>query len=390
RGGGFRFFALVVFLGVPAAAGVTADGSLKTLYSYTRSPISKRLHWGDMTRARLSLKAETPEPDRGWALRAEADYDHEIRVGTRLNSPEHRQFGAGEPERYFTMDQHVSSGTDGEWRHLLYRGWVEAEAAGWKARFGRQRVAWGTGKIWNPVDVLNPYQPTTLEREERLGLEALSLRRGIGEVGQAEAVWAFEESWAKSDLLGRVRGNPGGADLALLGGKLAGSTGSWLAGGELAWDLRGGTLHSEVSYTDLELRTPFWRGLVGYEYGFTADPPLSVLEDFWFNVEWFHNGRGRDNPARYDVGLLRGGREVALGRDYGGVAMKKELHPLLYIELSWLRNLRDASHFLSPSVNWNAVGDLHVFAGWQRFGGRPVTEFGRQPDAFYSGAQLFF
>ena len=53
----------------------------------------------------------------------------------------------------------------------------------------------------------------------------------------------------KPDLLtgpGQLRG----ADLALLGGKLAGSTGSWLAG-ELAWDVRGGTLHGELSYTDL-------------------------------------------------------------------------------------------------------------------------------------------
>ena len=36
------------------------------------------------------------------------------------------------------------------------------------------------------------------------------------------------------------------------------------------------------------------------------------------------------------------------------------------------------------------MGDLHLFAGWQRFGGRPVTEFGRQPDAFYSGAHYYF
>ena len=174
---------LSVLLALPAAAGVSADGSLKTLYHYSRSPLTRRQHWGDLNRARVSLKAATPEAEGGLSLRAEADYDHELRVGSQLNSLESRTFGLAEPDEFLTMEQTISSDTDASWRHRLYRGWVEAEYAGWKARFGRQRVAWGTGKIWNAVDVLNPYQPTTLERDERLGVDAVSLRTGLGATG---------------------------------------------------------------------------------------------------------------------------------------------------------------------------------------------------------------
>lgn len=379
---------LALALAVPAGAGVSAGGDLKTLYSYSRSPLDRRQHWSDLNRARLSLKADTGEGR--WVLRSEVDYDHEVRLGTQLRSLESRTFGLAEPDTFLSLDQTISSGTDASWRHRLYRGWVEAELDGFKARFGRQRVAWGTGKIWNAVDVLNPYQPTTLEREERLGVDAVSLRKGAGDTGLLETVWALGHEWKDTDLLGRGRGNFHGADLALLGGHVAGSTASWMMGGELAYDVYEGTLHGELSYTDLETRTPFWRGVLGYEYGFNADPPWAPLKDLWFNAEWYHNGRGVDDPVRYAVDLVRQGREVALGRDYGGLAVKKELYPLLNIELTWLRNLRDASHFLSPSVNWNPMGDLHVFAGYQRFGGRPITEFARQPDVFYSGAQYFF
>ena len=381
-------FLLALLLAAPAAAGLDVGGELKTLYSYSRSSFDRRQHWGDLSRARLSLKADAG--GGAWALRSEVDYDHEVRLGTQLKSFESRRFGLAEPETFLTMDQTVSSGTDASWRHRLYRGWVEAEAGGFKARFGRQRVAWGTGKIWNAVDVLNPYQPTTLERTERLGVDAVSVRKGVGETGLVEAVWALASDWKDTDLLGRGRGNVHGADLALLGGHVAGSTDSWMLGGELAYDVREGTLHGELSYTDLATRTPFWRGVLGYEYGFNADPPWAPLKDLWVNVEWFHNGRGVDDPVRYDVALLRRGRDVSLGRDYGGLALKKELHPLFYVELSWLRNLRDASHFLSPSANWNPWGDLHLSAGYQRFGGRRVTEFARQPDVFYSAAQYFF
>lgn len=385
--------ACILILSTPAWAGIEAAGTLKTLYWYSRSPLTGREHWLDLNRARLSLKAERRPPGEGqapWALRAAVDYDHELRFGTQLRSLESRLFGLGEPERYLRMDGTLDSGTDAGWRHRIYRGWAEAATGGWALRFGRQRVAWGTGKLWSPTDVLNPYQPTTLEKDERLGVDALHARRGLGGSGQGEAVWGLGSSWVDSDLLARLRGNAAGADLALLGGKVAGSTGSWMAGGETAWDLGGGSLHGEWTYTDLERRTPFWRAMLGYEYSFSADPGFKLLKDLWLNLEYFHNGRGQTTPARYDLGLLRTGRESALARDYLGTALKKELHPLFFIELVCLQNLSDQSRFISPSATWNPWRELHLSAGWQSFAGRPRTEYGRLPNVGSLQAQYFF
>ncbi|MDE2291378.1 MAG: hypothetical protein KGL53_04785, partial [Elusimicrobia bacterium] len=319
-----------------------------------------------------------------------ADYDHELRVGSYLKTPESRLYGLREPDTYLTMDQTISSGTGASWRHRLYRGWVEAQAGGVTARFGRQRVAWGTGKIWNPVDVLNPYQPTALEGDERQGLDALTLRRGVGATGQVEAVWGLAGSWAGTDLMGRVRGNVDDADLALMGGKVAGSTGSWLAGGEAAWDLWGGSLHGELSYSALKTRTPFWRFMGGYEYSFSEAPPFHFLKDVWVDAEYFHNGRGRADPARYDFSLLLSGREVAVGQDYAGVTAKKDLTPLLTAQATWLQNIRDGSQFLCPSLDWNALNNLHLVGGWQRLGGGRRSEYGRYPNVAYAQAQYYF
>ena len=377
------------------AAPFEASGSLKTLYSLSRSPLNGRQHWLDLSRARLALKGEKAGPDAGggepaWALRAQAEYDHELRFGSQLRSPESRLLGLSEPPAFLTMDQTISSGTDAGWRHRLYRGWVEAAGAGWTARFGRQRVAWGTGKIWNPVDILNPYQPTALEREERFGVDALLVRRGLGAVGAAEAVYGLGRSWVETDLLARARTNAAGADVALMGGKVSGSTGSWMAGGETALDFLEGNLHGEWTYTVLETRTPFWRAMAGYEYSFSSDPPLGLLKDVWVDAEFFHNGRGRTDSRRYDPGLLRTGREVALAKSYLGLALKKELHPLLSVELSVLQNLDDASRFISPAASWNAWRDLHLSAGLQAYAGRPQSEYGRLPNTAFAQAQWFF
>ncbi|MFX8565689.1 hypothetical protein ABTL91_18930, partial [Acinetobacter baumannii] len=90
------------------------------------------------------------------------------------------------------------------------RAWIGVEDEGGALRAGRQRIAWGTGKIWNPTDVVNPYQPTSIERDERRGVDALYAREGLGALGQAELVWAGEDRWVDHQLLARGRADLGG------------------------------------------------------------------------------------------------------------------------------------------------------------------------------------
>ena len=81
---------------------------------------------------------------------------------------------------------------------------------------------------------------------------------------------------------------------------------------------------------------------------------------------------------------------MALARDYIGVGFTKELHPLVKLELYQIVNLNDSSHFLNPSITWNAVRSLYLTAGIQRFGGSIASEYGRLPNIAYAQAQYFF
>ncbi|MFC1679957.1 hypothetical protein ACFL2T_07090, partial [Elusimicrobiota bacterium] len=234
--------AAVVVCCVPAVPAVAApsiavSGYVKNLYRYSRSPLGDEPYWVDLTRARVKLDAKLPlaqpagdpgSPRR--SVRVHLEYDHELRAGTYFDTLDYELFGLAEPQSYLTMEQAISTGTDAHYRHLLYRGWVELRSGPWRARFGRQRIAWGTGKLWNPTDFLNPYRPVSLEREERRGVDSASVRRGIGALGRGEAVYTLADRWPGSDLLGRVSGNAANTDISLSGGKVAGSTSSWTIG----------------------------------------------------------------------------------------------------------------------------------------------------------------
>lgn len=288
------------------------------------------------------------------------------------------------------MEQVVSTSATHDYRHSLYRGWLGVEGNAGVLRFGRQRIAWGTGKLWNPTDLLNPYQPATVEREERRGVDALYGRLALGDLSQAELAWAPEERWPEHFLLGRLKTNRSGWDMSVLGGKAASSTDSWVLGGDFAGTLLEGTLHGELSYTDLKTRTPFWKAGLGFDYTFTSDTRLWGLKDAAVVVEYFHNGAGVDETARYDFGRLRGGREIALGRNYVGMTVSKDPHPLWKLECAVLANAGDGSILAMPSLTWNALDDLHLTAGFQRFGGPKRAEFGRAANLTYLQAQYYF
>lgn len=371
-----------------ALAKASTSGYLKTLYHYTRSPVARRPYWLDLNRARLGLELSRRVGEADAAVHA--DYDHELRAGSWFRTPEYRAAGLREPDSYLDMDQTISTGGSYQYRHRLYRAWAAVEGEQWSARFGRQRVAWGSGKIWNPTDVLNPFEPTSIERDERRGVDSLYLRRGLGALGQAEAAWALGDRWASTDLLGRLRGNAGGTDVAFMGGKVAGSSGSWITGGDFSANLWEGNLHGEWTYTQPGTRTSYWRGMLGYEYTLSTTFPVRALRELWVLAEYYHNGRGETDPARYQPALLLSGREIALARNYLGLGLQKELHPLVNAEVHQVLNLDDDSHFLNASLAWNAVADLYLTAGLERFAGSRRSEFGRSANLLYLQGQWFF
>lgn len=362
-----------------SAVSIEPGGYLKDVYQYSASAIDGRPYYLNTARARLSLDAKAS------IFRGHVDYDHEVLAGSYFRTREFQVFGLGEPATYWDADQAISTGDTVQWRHRLYRGWLGADRGDTVVRFGRQRIAWGTGKLWNPTDVLNPYQPLSVERDQRRGVDALYARQGFGNFTQLEAAWALEDVWARQSLLARAKSHWGEYDASLMGGKVAGSSDSWAVGGDFAGNLFEGTLHGEWLY-----RAPDWKGDVGYEYTFPAETKLWALRDAAIVVEYLHSGSGARDTARYDTAALIQGREVTLARDYFGFTYSKDVHALLKAELVVLQNADDGSNFFSPSLQWNALDNLYLTLGLQRFGGPKRTEFGRPANLLFAMAQYYF
>jgi hypothetical protein len=375
---------LVLLLAAPAAAEVKVSGYLKNIWQYTASEIGDRPYYLDTARARLTVDAGQS------AFKEHVDFDNQVAAGSFFGTPDFKTFGYAPPTPWLTMQRTISTGTANGYGIGAYRAWVGVEDERGVFRAGRQRIAWGTGKIWNPTDVLNPYSPTSVERDERRGVDALYARAGIGTLGQAELVWAGQDRWVDHQLLARGRGSFGGWDASLLGGKVAGSTASFMVGGDFAGTVLDGTLHGEWAAFHPESRTPYWKAGLGWDYTVDSETGLRWLKDAAFVIEYYHAGNGQTNPARYNFAPVLSGSEVSVAQNYFGSSFSEDLHPLLKLEMFALANADDGSTFFSPSLTWNALNNLYLTAALQRFGGERRTEYGRNPNQTALTVQYYF
>lgn len=368
----------------PARAQLEFSGYLKDFWQYSHDPLDYRPYNLNTTRLRLTVDANAS------IFQGHADFDNQLAAGSFFRTEEFKVYGYNPVSPWLTMQRTISTGTLNGYGIGAYRAWVGVKGEEGVVRAGRQRIAWGTGKIWNPTDVLNPYQPTSVEPEERRGVDALYARAGLGALGQAEYVWAPNDTWPQHAMLGRLHGNASGWDWSLMGGKTAVSTASVMAGGDFAGTVLEGTLHGEAAWFSPQVRTPYWKAGLGYDYTVPADSRWRYLRDTAFVVEYFHAGNGVTNPAQYSFGPILLGNEVTVSQNYFGVTYSKDLHPLLKLSAVAIVNADDGSTFAAPSLTWNALNNLYLSASVQRFGGGRVTEFGRMPNLSVLTAQYYF
>jgi hypothetical protein len=110
---------------------------------------------------------------------------------------------AGVPDdarRLFDFTRSIADGGDSEFVHRLDRFWVGFSGDKVVVRAGRQALSWGNGLFFAPMDLVNPFDPTTIDTEYKSGDDMLygQYLRDNGDDVQAAAV--FRRDPESSDL----------------------------------------------------------------------------------------------------------------------------------------------------------------------------------------------
>jgi hypothetical protein len=250
-------------------------------------------------------------------------------------------------------------------------------------RMGRQAITWGNGLVFNPMDLFNPFAPTDVERDYKIGDDMVTAQFPAGDLGEVQVLYVprrdpadHDVKWSQSSLAGKLHFALGMTEFDLMGASHyedyvvgVGSTGYL---GDTAWRM-------DATWTFLDEDSDS----SGYA-SFVANMDYSWVwwkKNFYGFLEFYFNGLGEDEYSDVftDADLIERierGELFTVGRTYLTGLVQMEVHPLFSVYLSVINNLHDPSGIVQPRAIWNFAENFELTIGANVAYGSEDTEFG--------------
>ena len=369
--------ALFFFIATCALAdgeAVMFKGYYKNLLMQSRTVFPQAENYTlDLNRLRLEVRGRPAD----W-LGFEVQYDNEALLGSYLDTAQFAQLKAARATTYWDLEGNYVDSQSLLLRHRVHRSFVSLNTAAVDATLGRQRIAWGSGRMWNPTDLFNPYNPAQLERNERTGVDAVLVDKNFSALSRLSFAYAPQRNAPASRAV-RYRTNFASMDMALMAGEFRDTR---VAGFEFSGRIGDAGVYGEAAHTRPKAGDAFARGVLGAEYAFANTLTIGA--------EYYWNGEGRTQRSRYDFVRMFAGEIQNVAKHYTGVHLKYDVTPLLRSENHLILNHDDASRFLAFNLVYSLSSNWDAAAGMQLFSGDTDSEYGRFHNVYYAYLQRFF
>jgi len=384
--------------------------------------LGRRDVWQSLTRVRTRLDLRA-----GPHVSAVATWDHELLAGI-LDTFE-GEFGRSlATEPFFDLEGDVDlfglreEGHRMRWRHVLYRGFLRVETQRFDLVAGRQRIPWGVGRLWNPIDRFNAIPPLAIEADQSPGVDAIDLKIRASGFSFLELAWAPADG-ADDLYAARWHGVLRDVDYSLVAGFFEEA---WTFGGDLAANLGGAAARLELVYVDPSrkfwpLATPEPREVPAYvQVVVSLDYHLDVGRGLYLLVEYYYNGNatgfGRGNagglepffestseappgmpafvagpfPTAGSTDRFAGNRVVTATKHQTGFQAGYDLNAVVRANLIVLYDWNGTSAAFFPSLSAAPLDALELSLGAQVFAGSERSQYGAAERLFFVTAEWFF
>ncbi len=237
-------------------------------------------------------------------------------------------------------------------RSSIYRAHITYHGEKHLLKLGLQRIPFGVGRIYNPIDIFNPIDITEVETDERKGTEALRYEYAINQLSNLDL------TLSKHKRALRLKGYLEVADIALI----------LLKDHQKNLEIIGYEIEGELPQSNITFRSEggrfeekqkneiYYHYIVGAEYGF--ENSLTLLGEFHHNT--LHNHK-----------------HFALNLSY-------QPSPLWILNAITLQNIDDKSILLSPSLTYSLSDESTLQMGIFFYDGKQNSEFSQLEDRFFT------
>jgi len=285
--------------------------------------------------------------------------------------------------RLMDLTHVIHNGAEGAFYHRLDRLFLAIDRSWGSVRLGRQAVTWGNGMIFNPMDLFNPFAPTDVVRDYKVGDDMALFLRPVGENGDLQVIGVPRRNpengaveWDESAVGSKLRLPWGTTEWTLLA---AVNHDTIVAGGGAVGYLAGAAWRVDATWTVLPPDRPsggYLSAVANIDISWTG-----WNKNFYGFLEAHYNGLGLDDYSDAAdtpdlAAALARGEAFTLGRLYLVPHIGIELHPLFNAYVTFINNLEDPSGIIQPRCVWSITEDLEFMAGATLYWGGSGTEFG--------------
>ncbi len=320
------------------------------------------------------------------ALRSGDSIEFSRALGDLLRQNELQSRPGTDAARLIDLSTRLDQGNRHELRQRADRLNVRYQGENWNVVVGREAVSYGGGLVFHPMDLLNPFSPTAVDKDFKPGEDLIQIQRRLGADGEFSVLGvgrrddAGDPTLEASSFALHYRGLAGSLEIELLSGRHLQDE---VLGVGVRWPIGGALVRTDLVTTRLDRGNQIRiSGLVNADYSFTsADHPVHIF------AEYYHNGfgvrdltPGRPLPTALSARLQRGEVHVVM-RDYLALGGTISWHPLVTQTLVLVNNLQDDSAFLQSTLTFDLSSAQQLDVGMlvqtgstgEEFGGRPVA-----------------
>ncbi len=285
--------------------------------------------------------------------------------------------------RFFDLTKTIDEDDSHILYHRLDRFSLTLQPTWGTIRIGRQALTWGNGLLFNPMDLFNPFAPTDIERDYKVGDDMVTTQFTIEKIGGIQLLYVprrdpadHNVKWSNSSLAGKFHFATGTTEFDIMATHHyedfiagLGSSGYFM---DAAWRM-------DATWTFLDEDTDrdgFLSLVANMDYSW-----IWWKKNFYGFMEFYFNGIGDENYSEaisdpvITERLIRGDLFV-LGRKYLSTGIEMELHPLIKANLTVISNIADPSGIIQPRILWDITGNIQCTFGGSIYCGPSDTEFG--------------
>lgn len=259
---------------------------------------------------------------------------------------------------------------------------LQYQHADWSVTLGRQAVSWGSGLVFQPMDLFNPFTPTAVDRDYKPGNDLLLVEKLTSSGGDLQllAVGRRDDTHDVSGSAGSLalkwRSGLGAGEFELLAGRHYGDRVLAVA---VRWPLGGALVRTDIVATRPQgSNETYVSAIANIDYSFS----LAQRSVYTF-AEYYYNGFGATGevPALTSTDVLLGerlqrGELFTLQRNYLALGATYQWHPLWVQSLTSIINLHDRSSVLVTQLNYEPGDHQRLELGVLANLGRAGEEYG--------------